>query len=95
MRYEPDHAGLGELLRSAGMQEVVRGVAGTAMADAVATAPFRTGEYKSSFSVHVTDAGGRKGDRAEADVINDSGHAVLVEWTDDFHTLRNAAERLA
>jgi hypothetical protein len=95
VRYEPDHAGLGELLRSGEMQQVMRGVAGTAMADAVATAPFRTGEYKSSFSVHVTDAGGRKGDRAEADVINDSGHAVLVEWTDDFHTLRNSAERLA
>jgi hypothetical protein len=95
VRYRGDYDGLGELMRSGEMQQAMRQVAEDAMEYAASTAPVRTGDYKAHFSVTVTGEGGKHGNRAEADVVNDSDHAVLVEWTDGYRTLQNAAERLA
>lgn len=94
VRYKPDYAGTRELMNGAEMQAVVRQVAEEGMAGAVAAAPVRTGEYKSSFHVEAAANGGIHHDRAEALIVNDSGHAVLVEWHDEFHTLRDAAAEL-
>lgn len=94
VRYKPDYAGTRQLMNGPEMQAVVRQVAEEGMASAVAAAPARTGAYKSSFHVEVAAGGGIHHDRAEALIVNDSGHAVLVEWHDGFHTLRDAAEEL-
>lgn len=92
--YKRDEAGTRELMNGPEMQAVMRQVADEAMPRAVALAPVRTGEYKSSFSVLVHEGGGIHHDRAEALIINDSAHAVLVEDWDEFHTMRDAAEAL-
>lgn len=93
-RYKPDYKGTGELMNGPEMQAVMREVALAGMASAVAAAPVRTGDYKSSFRVTAGSHGGVHHDRAEARVVNDSDHSVLVEWVDEFHTLRDAAEEL-
>jgi hypothetical protein len=75
-------------MRSVEMQELVRQVALGAMAFAVENSPERTGEYKSSFEVQVSDRGGPPGKpRAEAVLVNTSDHAVNVEWQDNFLVL--------
>lgn len=94
VRYRPDYAGTRELMNSPEMQAVMRLVAGEAMAAAVALAPVRTGEYKSSFHVEAHADGGIHRDRAEALAVNDSPHSVLVEGWDGFHVLRDAAAEL-
>lgn len=104
VRYKADYAGTRELMNSPEMQSVLREVAGKGMANAAGRAPVRQpryrtpqhpgGEYKASFHVEVHAGGGVHHDRAEALIVNDSGHAVLVEWHDEFHTLRDAAEEL-
>ena len=94
VRYSPDYAGTRALMNSPEMVTVMEQVATEVMTRAVSAAPERTGEYRSSFSVIAHENGGIRNDRAEGLVINDSGHAVLVEWWDGFHTLRDAAEEL-
>lgn len=103
IRYRADYAGTRALMNSPEMQEMLRSVAEQGMASAVAAAPVyqgrprrgvTPGEYKAAFRVEVHANGGVHNDRAEALIINDSGHSVLVEWVDDYHTLRDAAEEL-
>jgi hypothetical protein len=94
VRYKPDYKGTGELMNGPEMQAVMREVALAGMASAVAAAPVRTGDYKSRFRVTVEAHGGVHHDRAEARIVNDSDHSVLVEWVDDYHTLRDAAGEL-
>ena len=93
-RYKADYAGTRRLMNSPEMQAVMLAVAEEGMAAAVGLAPERTGEYKSSFSVLVHEGGGVHHDRAEALIINDSPHSVLVEDWDEFHTLKDAAAEL-
>lgn len=101
--YKPSSAGLRQLMNGTEMQEMLRGVAEQGMADAIVRAPVYSGkprkgvvpgEYKAHFSVTVQTDGGVHHDRAEALIVNDSAHSVLVEWHDEFHTLRDAAEEL-
>lgn len=94
VRYKPDYAGMHDLMNGPEMQAMLRGVAEQGMADAIVRAPVRTGDYKAHFSVTVQADGGIHKDRAEALIVNNSGHAVLVEWHDEFHTLRDAAAEL-
>jgi hypothetical protein len=103
VRYRPDYAGTRQLMNGAEMQAMLRGVGEEVMARAVSAAPVyegkprrgvTPGEYKGAFHVEVHANGGIHEDRAEALVINDSGHSVLVEDWDEFHTLRDAAAEL-
>lgn len=101
VRYSPSYAGVGELMKSEEMQAVVREAAERAKAYAESIAPAgdlahdpHPGEYKASFEVVVTDHGGKDGDRAEAQLINTSDHAVNVEWQDNYHVLARTADAL-
>jgi hypothetical protein len=101
--YNPDHVGMGQLLRSEGMQRAMLNRADLIMARAIAIAPIDThddhpGRYKASFHTRVHDRGGATHDRAEAVVYNDSPEAIYVEFghrgREPFNTLRDAAFRL-
>lgn len=94
IKYTPSYQGTGELMNGPEMQEMLREIAVKGMAYAIEIAPERTGDYKEHFSVAVRSHGGVHGDRAEAKIVNDSGHATEVEWTDNYHTLNRTAEQL-
>jgi len=100
--FNPNHRGVGEMLRSDFMQAAMLEHAERIKAVAEATAPVgrpsedeHAGRYKASFHVRVHARGGATGDRAEAIVSNDSPEARWVEWgtrdTDGHHTLARAA----
>jgi hypothetical protein len=93
-RYKADFAATGRFMRSASMQDVVKGAAEKGAEFARAISPERTGDYKASFSVSVRSDGGLRGDRAEARIVNSSPHAVYVEWRDGHHVLARAADFL-
>jgi hypothetical protein len=93
-RYTASYSGLGELMKGPEMQAVMQQVAEKAMGFAIDISPERTGEYKSSFEVTVSAAGGPKGDRAEAQLMNTSDHAVNVEWQDNYHVLGRTLDAL-
>jgi len=81
VRYEPDYAGLGRVMRSREMRAMleIRTLRGKAFAESIA--PRDTGDYARSFRVESSARGeGRWADRAEARLINFSDHATLVEW---------------
>lgn len=90
IRYKPDHAGVGELMRSDGVRDFLRGVAQRAIPLAESISPERTGDYKASFRVETGEVNAN-GRRAAAFIVNDSDHAVLVEWHDGFHVLARTA----
>lgn len=102
--YTPDYeGGTRELMNGPEMQAMLRKVGEDAMGRAVELAPVyegkprkgvTPGEYKASFRLEVSANAGIHKDRAEALVINDSPHSVLVEVWDEFHTLKDAAEEL-
>lgn len=94
VRYTPDIAGTGRLMKGPEMQEMVRSAAEKGKAFAESISPVETGEYKSSFRVEVTAHGGTGvgGDRAQANLINDSDHATDVEWVDNYHVLARTAD---
>lgn len=94
-RYKADYEGLRELMNGPEMQAAMSEAAGRVMALAVTAAPERTGEYRASFHVEAHADGGVHHDRAEARVVNDSPHSVLVEAYDGFRTLRDAVEELS
>jgi hypothetical protein len=82
-----DHAGVGELLRSGDMEAEMRRRAEKAMSFAVAIAPVgdpkndqHAGRYAASFRVSSSRHGGMKGDRAAAELVNDSPEAYMVEY---------------
>jgi hypothetical protein len=94
VRYKPDIADTGRLMKGPEMQALMREIAEEGKALAESIAPVETGEYKSSFRVEVTAHGGLGvgGDRAQANLINDSPHAAYVEWQDNKHVLAKAAD---
>lgn len=93
-RYVGSYSGIGQLMKSEAMQELVRQVAEKAMPIAVGFAPVRTGEYASSFEIQVSADGGLRTDRAEAILVNTSDHAVDVEWRDGYHVLTSTLAAL-
>lgn len=83
--FEPDHEGLNEIARSPAVRAALAAVAekGKAIAEGL-SADFKiTGDYMSHFKV-VSDTidwvGEYPGRRAAANLVNDSDHAVAVEW---------------
>ena len=83
--YNPDHRGIGELLRSEMMQRAMLQRADEIKARAEAIAPVdekgpHPGRYKASFHTKVRGRGGATNDRAEAVVWNDSPEAPFVEF---------------
>lgn len=93
IRYKPDHAGVGELMRSAGVRDFLRDVAERAIPLARSISPVRTGDYVAHFRVETGEVSAN-GLRAAAFLINDSQHAVLVEWRDGFHVLARTADHI-
>jgi len=103
-RYTASYPGLRELMKGPEMQAVVREVAekGKAFAESIApvgdprTDP-HAGEYKASFEVTVTASGGVSPPdaRAEAQLVNTSGHAARVEWQDGYHVLARTLDALS
>lgn len=87
--YQSSFAGVGAMLRSDFMQAEMGRRAQAVMDQAIATAPVYTGtggdahrgRYKDAFSMHTTDHGGWKGDRAAGIVTNDAPEAVFVEYS--------------
>jgi len=83
--FKPNHAGLGELLNSDGVEaEMVRRAAAV-MAAAEASAPFDPASkggthYRDAFRVEHRKHGGIHNDRAEASVVNDDDAAVYIEY---------------
>lgn len=93
VRYDPDYAGTGQLMRGPEMVALMTEAArrGEAIARTLAAGHVRTGDYEASFRVETSSRGGPHKDRAEARLVNDSAHAVLVEWYDDQHILGRTA----
>lgn len=94
VRYVKNKKGIGQLMNAPEMVAVMRQVAESGIAYAESISPERTGEYKGSFEVTAHDHGGLHSDRAEAQLINTSDHAVNVEWQDNYHVLSRTAEQL-
>ena len=102
VRYEPDHEGVGMLMKSGEMQEMLRVVAERGAEYARSIAPVgkppgdpHPGEYLASFRVETTPDAPSWHDRAAALLINDSPHAVYVEWQDGYHVLARTAAAMA
>lgn len=87
MRYTPDYSGTGQIMNSPEMVEVMRAKAELGNGFAESISPERTGDYKGSFEVTADSGGGIRGDRAEAQIVNSSDHAVNVEWQDGYKVL--------
>jgi hypothetical protein len=88
-KMEFSYEGIGEnILRADYMVAEMGRRAQAVMDEAVATAPVYEGReddphrsrYKESFSMHTTDHGGSKGNRAAGIVSNDAPEAVFVEF---------------
>jgi len=86
-RYNPDHIGVGRMLRAPFMETAMVKVAERIRARAEAAAPVshdakdpHRGRYKASFHVRSHAHGGATHDRAEAIVFNDSPEAYWVEF---------------
>lgn len=93
VRYNPDIKGIGELMRGPEMRTLMnlRALGGLEYARALAAAHVRTGDYERSLHTESITRGGPHKDRAEARIVADSDHAVLVEWYDDLHILARTA----
>jgi hypothetical protein len=86
--YKANIKGTNVLMHSKEMERHLRLEAQKGKQYAEAIAPRQTGEYASSFRVASSRSGaGRWADRAAAYLYNDSDHAVLVEFVDDYRTL--------
>lgn len=103
IRYTPNLPGVSALMNGPEVQAILRQVALKGAEYARSIAPVRTtqlkrqpppGDYKEHFSVQVRAHGGVHGDRAEAKIVNDSGHATAVEWVDGYHVLNRTAAHL-
>lgn len=93
-RFRASYRGIGKMIRSPEMQHEMRRRANRVKAQAEATAPVYTGDYKSSFSVESGPRGGWYKDRAYGRVVNSDQAAFYVEFgtsrTRAHHTLRRA-----
>ena len=86
--YKADIKGTNVLMHSKEMERHLRLEAQRGKQYAEVIAPRSTGEYASSFRVASSRSGaGRWSDRAAGYLYNDSDHAVLVEFYDDYRTL--------
>lgn len=95
VRYEPNFAGLGKIMRGKEMQAMLAQEAQRGRQYAEAIAPRDTGEYAASFRVSSSSRGaGRWSDRAAGYLYNDSGHALAVEFQDDYRTLGIVADMI-
>lgn len=87
-RFNPDHIGVGRMLRAPFMQEAMTRRAEGIRARAVVLAPVgrerdkdsTPGRYKASFHIRSHSRGGATKDRAEAIVYNDAPEAIFVEF---------------
>jgi hypothetical protein len=100
-RYEPDRQGVGMLMMSDEMREMLRLAAerGAEYARSIAPAGHppgdpHPGEYAASFRVEVVTPAPSWDDRPAALIVNDSPHAAYVEWQDGYHVLARAAEAM-
>lgn len=102
IRYVPASYGkFNPLLNTPELVEVLRQIAEKGIPIAIAMSPVgnpssdpHAGEYKASFIVEAGAHGGIHEDRAEAQLINTSDHAVNVEWQDNYHVLSRTLEQL-
>ncbi|MCO6011416.1 hypothetical protein NE236_41350 [Actinoallomurus purpureus] len=78
--YQPDIRGTNELMNSPEMLALVTAAAEKGKEHAISISPRRTGTYAGSFRVEANVKGGPRHDRAEARLVNDSGHAADVEF---------------
>lgn len=103
VRYVPNRANLGEMLRSDFMRAAMEARAQRIKSFAEALAPVgdpatdpHPGLFRSSFHVTSTNRGGPNRDRAEATVTNDAPYAQWVEFGTSrkrgHHTLLAAAK---
>lgn len=93
IRYDKDIPGLGKIMTGREMEAMLRSKAELGKQYAEVIAPVDTGDYRSSFRVSSSSRGdGRWVDRAAGYLHNDSDHALLVEFTDDYRTLGIVAD---
>jgi hypothetical protein len=95
--YKADIKGTGDFMRGKEMEAFLRrkGHEGKQFAEAIASDFVRTGEYASSFRVTSSKRGaGKFTDRAAGYLYNDSDHAYLVEYVDDYRVLGAVADIL-
>ena len=86
--YKANIKGTNVLMHAKEMEQHLRLEAQKGKQYAEAIAPRRTGRYASSFRVSSSRSGaGRWADRAAAYLYNDSDHAILVEYEDDYRVL--------
>lgn len=97
--YTPHFAETGALMRSQGMQLMLRRAAEKGVAFAVSISPEppgrsgeATGEFRNSFRITTKARGGVNEDRAEATITNTSPHAARVEWQDGYHVGARTAD---
>lgn len=80
IKYRPDIAGTNELMNGPEMVAVLRTAAENGAKYAAGISPRRSNVYAESFRVETAVKAGPRHDRAEAKLINDSAHAVGVEF---------------
>jgi hypothetical protein len=94
--FNASYRGIGEMLKSPEIEAEMVRRAEKVKAQAEATAPVDTGQYKASFSVRSSRRGGVKKDRASATVLNDSPESFYVEYgashTPRYRTLGKALD---
>lgn len=78
MRYTPDHAGLGRLLRSRGLQDACVDAAERGAEWVRSHAPHDRGDYRAG--IHVRRARTHSGDRVAAEVVAGAKHSAALEW---------------
>lgn len=102
-KFRASYVGIGELIRSAAMEQGMRELADRIKTKAEADAPVgdprsdpHAGRYRDSFKVSSGREGGRKKDRAYGRTENDAPEAFYVEYGTSkvaaHHTLLNAAQ---
>lgn len=89
VKYVPDHKGVAALALDAPMSRGMTTIAREAIGVAQANSPVKTGDYVSSFSaVPMPERAGWKNElRAGAALVNDSDHAMAVEYRNNSHVL--------
>lgn len=95
VQYEADHKGIAALLVAPEMMNLVAQGAAEGMQYAISISPKDTGDYASSFEVEaglVVKTGGNR--RAAARLVNNSDHAVNVEWTNGDRVLGRTVDHI-
>lgn len=88
VRYQPDYAGTGRILRSPEMLAMVSEVGEKALKHAIEISPVggpgdhHRGEDRAAWRLETSSHGGPRANRAEAQVINDAADRVLADVVD-------------